>query len=65
MSKEVQKERIYKRHGGDQSAVNLFSKMHDVFEPSGEHEERAINVQISNDMSREDVVQTILNKLKK
>lgn len=60
MEKEEQKKRIESRHGngGDTSdwAYNLFeSVMKD--------EENAIEVMVSNTMSREDVVEAILEKL--
>ena len=65
MSKEDQKDRLSKRHVGDQSAVNWLSKMYDVFKPAEKDEEQAINIQITNNMSREEVVQKILDKLTK
>ena len=65
MTKEDQMKRIMQRHGEEQSTiVDFLTKLYDFYEPATEDEENAIDVEVTNDMSREDVVQKILNMLK-
>ena len=63
MSKEDQKERLDKRHGKEQSSINWLYEIYDAFEPATEDEERAINIQITSNMSKEDVAQMILDNI--
>ena len=60
MSKEDQLSRIKSRHGNSEKAVGFLSKCYDYFEVAGEDEPRAINVVITKDMTRDDVVEKIL-----
>ena len=66
MSKEDQMQRIKQRHGEGQESINewLF-KLYDLYEPLGDDEENAIGVDVTSDMSRDDVVQKILDNLPK
>ena len=64
MSKEDQMVRLMKRHGeAGASKIDLLTKMYDLFEPVAEDEENTISIQVTNDMSREEVVQKILDSL--
>ena len=63
MSKEDQIDRLNKRHGNEKSATDWLGKMYDIFEPATEDEERAINIQVTKSMSREDVVQMIIDNI--
>ena len=65
MTREDQQERLNKRHGKEQSSALWLSKIYDVFEPAGEDEERAVNIQITKNMSKEDVAEMILSSLPK
>ena len=62
MSRECQKKRIIARHGEsfNENALNFMIKMAELYEPAGEDEENAYNVEITEDMNREDVIQKIL-----
>lgn len=66
MSREDQMKRVAKRHGDEQSSVvDWLKKLYDLFEPAAEDEENTIGIDVTNEMSREDVVQKILDKLPK
>ena len=62
MSKESQLKRLQKRHGDDMdnSFMEVLFKYADMCEPAREDEINAFNVNITEDMSREDVVKRIL-----
>ena len=62
MSRECQKKRVIARHGEgmNENALNFLIKMAEMYEPAGEDEENAYNVEITEDMNREDVIQKIL-----
>jgi len=64
MSKEGQEERIRQRHGEDAGATGeSLMKMNAFYEPATEDEDQAIDVLVTNDMSREDVVKKILSMI--
>ena len=64
MSREDQMKRVAKRHGDSQSTiVDWLKKLYDLYEPAAEDEENAIGIDVTNDMSREEVVQRILDSL--
>jgi len=63
MSSEDQKERVKQRHGDGeeaQGALEMLTKANKVFEPATEDEEKAVDVLITTEMTREDVVNKIL-----
>ena len=60
MSKENQLSRITTRHGNSEKVVSFLSKCYEFFEGAGEDEPRTINVAITKDMTRDDVVKKIL-----
>ena len=43
----------------------MFDKMYDLYEPAGEDEEGAHNVTITEDMSPDDVIKLVLEKVAK
>ena len=63
MSRECQKKRVTERRGEDanEDFMNMLIKFAAMYEPAGEDEENAYNVEITEDMSREDVIQKILD----
>ena len=67
MSKECQKKRVTARHGEDfpETFMELLIKAADLYEPAGAEEENAFNVVINEDDSRDDVLQKIVDILKK
>ena len=66
MSREDQMKRVKQRHGEGQESINdWLIKIYDLFEPLAEGEENAIGVDVTSEMTREDVVQKILEKLPK
>ena len=61
MSRECQKKRVIARHGEDnEDILNMLIKFAELYEPAGEDEENAFNLEITEDMNREDVIQKIL-----
>lgn len=65
MTKEDTMKRITARHGEGSSFNELLIKWYDFYEPATKDEENAIDVVVTSDMSREDVVQKILKLLPK
>ena len=53
---------IIARHGRNmnENALKFLIKSAEMYEPAGEDEENAYNVEITEDMNREDVIQKIL-----
>merc|ERR1711988_306658 len=66
MSKECQKKRVKARHGEDfpETFMNIMIKMADMYEPAGAEEENAFNVVITEEDSRDDVLQKIVDIIK-
>ena len=66
MSKECQKKRVMARHGEDfpEAFLNLMIKAADMYEPAAAEEENAFNVVITEEDSRDDVLQKIVDILK-
>ena len=65
MSQEDQMARIKGRHGDANAAMNdTFEKMYHQYEPAADDEKNAIHCLITNDMTRDDVVQKIIRLLK-
>ena len=64
MSKEDQKDRIRARHGDDESILELLTRCYDVCEPPAEDEPKAIHLLVTKEMSKDDVVEKILESLK-
>ena len=61
MKKDEQTKRILSRHGGESNAVtDWLTLIFDKFEPMQEDEKNAIECLITNDMSRQDVVEKVL-----
>ena len=66
MSKGCQKKRVIARHGEDfpEAIMDLLIKAADIYEPAGAEEENAFNVVITEDDSRDDVLQKIMDIIK-
>ena len=66
MSRECQKKRIMGRHGEDfpETFLNIMIKMAEIYEPAGAEEENAFNVVITEEDSRDDVLQKIVDIIK-
>ena len=66
LTKECQTKRILARHPGDDQKMfqDILMKMFDSYEPAGTDEANAYNVTISEDMSRAEVMQSVLNTIK-
>ena len=64
LSKECQMKRVKARHGEDFPFVDMLIKISDLYEPAGAEEENAFNVVITEDDSRDDVLQKIVDILK-
>ena len=60
MTKDEQKDRIRARHGDAESFGESLEKCYDLYEPAGEDEPNTRHCLITEDMSREDVTEKIL-----
>ena len=62
MTKESQMERLSKRHAGNmpEAFMNVLIKWAEMCEPAGEDEVNAYNLDITGDMTKEEVVQKVL-----
>ena len=64
MSKEDQQARIKARHGDKESIANdALTNTYDLYEPATDDEHNAIDVQITPEMSPDDVVDKILEMI--
>jgi len=64
MDKEEVKKRVTERHQGDEQAADLVQSFNNLCEPIGEDEENAVDVAVTADMTRDDVVKKILDLVK-
>jgi len=65
MTKEDQMERIVKRHGdANENLIEKMTMCHNVFEPAEDDEKNAIHCLITKDMTRDEVVEKIVQLLK-
>ena len=63
LSSECQNKRLANRYGSSEKGAKFANKMkrfYDLYEPAGDDEENAFNIDITEDMSIEDVVETVL-----
>jgi len=64
MTREDQKARLAARHGEDAKGFNdLLGSMFDLYEPATEEEENAIDLVVTDQMTREDVAEKLLKIL--
>jgi len=63
MSKEEQLKRVKARHGEEGAINDMLIKVCDIYERATNDEENAINIDVTSDMTREDVVKAILHSL--
>jgi len=61
MDKEEQRKRVTERHQGDEQAADLMQLVNNLCEPVGEDEENTVSVAVTADMTRDDVVNKILD----
>ena len=64
MDKEDQIERLRARHGDDETFVELLSTTYNLYEPATDDEPNSIHVLLTNDMTRDDVADKILQMVK-
>jgi len=64
MDKEEVRKRVTDRHQGDEQAADLVKSVNNLCEPIGEDEENAVDVAVTADMTRDDVVKKILDLVK-
>ena len=64
MSKEERRERVLARHSGDSSSADISSLIASIMEPIEESERNAIEVKVTSAMSRDEVVEEILRRIK-
>ena len=60
MTKECAIKRLRGRHGAHDDPNDAVSKLHKLYEPAGDDEESAYNINITEDMTPDDVVQKTL-----
>ena len=66
LTRECVKRRVEIRSGGTENAkkaADIAIKLYDLYEPAGEDEEGAYNIEITEDMSKESVQKLILHKI--
>jgi hypothetical protein len=66
LTKEAQDHRLLARHGSDEAgkfSAELMKKVFNFYEPAGNDEENAFNIDISEEMSVDDVMNKILEVL--
>ena len=65
MTEECQKKRLAARHGEKLEGMDFLFKLSDEFEPLGEDEENAFNITITDEMTKEDVLNKALEIVSK
>ena len=67
MTKEDQMKRIKQRHNGEEQGgvVDWLTKLYDLFEPATDDEENTYGLDVTTEMSREDVMKKVLDILPK
>lgn len=65
MTREDQAARIKERHGDEEQFNKMLVKMFDFYEPASEDEPNTIDLLVTKDMTRDEVVDQIRQKLKK
>ena len=68
LTKSCVKKRLEVRSGGGENAkksAEIGIKLYDMYEPAGEDEEGAHNITITEDMSTDDVLKLIVDKIGK
>merc|ERR1711915_52985 len=64
MSIENQMMRIGQRHGGDEGAVELLKKIYEMCEPMGTSESNTVSIDVSPEMTPDDVVGLVMQSQK-
>ena len=65
MTEECQKKRLQMRHGDNAEIMGFLTKIFDELEPAGNDEENAYNITISEDMTKQDVLNRALEIIAK
>merc|ERR1712123_30325 len=61
MDKEEVRKRVLARHHGEEQAAEFMEPINKLCEPIGDDEENAVSVTVTTDMTREDVINKILD----
>merc|ERR1712106_770606 len=64
MDKEEVRKRVTARHHGEEQAAEMMEPVNKLCEPIGDDEENAVSVAVTTDMTKEDVLQKILDSVK-
>jgi len=64
MDKEEVRKRVLARHHGDEQTQEMMEPINKLCEPVGDDEENAVSVTVTMDMTREDVINKILDLIK-
>ena len=68
MTKDNQDKRLKRRHGDNEDAESLndyLTNLHKIYEPATEDEPNSLDIQVTPEMTPEDVIAKILDSLKK
>ena len=65
LSKDDQRKRIIARHGEEGGFLETLVNIYDRFEPAADDEEDVITVNVTSDMSRDDLVAKIMDLINK
>jgi len=63
MKLEDMLERVRSRHAGDENYVNILKKTYDLWEPAGDDEPNTLKVMVTPDMSCDDVLEMVVEKI--
>merc|ERR1711892_69794 len=64
MDKEEVRKRVTARHHGEEQAAEMMEPVNKLCEPIGDDEENAVSISVTTDMTKEDVLQKILDSVK-
>jgi len=64
MDEEEVRKRVTARHHGEEQASELMEPINKLCEPIGDDEENAVSIRVTTDMTKEDVLQKILDLVK-
>ena len=62
-SKEDQMSRLRARHGDDETLLKQLANIFDAFEPAGDGEPNTIHIEVTKDMSRDNVVEKVIRSV--
>jgi len=65
MDLDTTKERLRKRHHGDEQAVEMLAALNEKCDPAGDGEENVVTVKVTKEMSPQDVIKKTMEIVEK